>query len=58
MMAYEPLTLLVAVGFYLTTGSFQVSDIIQRRYKRGCLDAGASGRIYVYGGNQVPEIAF
>lgn len=29
MMAYEPLTLLVAVGFYLTTGSFQVADIIQ-----------------------------
>lgn len=29
MMAYEPLTLLVAVGFYLTTGSFLVSDIIQ-----------------------------
>lgn len=29
MMAYEPLTLLVAVGFYLTTGSFHVSDIIQ-----------------------------
>ena len=28
MMAYEPLTLLIAVGFYLTTGSFQVSDII------------------------------
>ena len=29
MMAYEPLTLLIAVGFYLTTGSFQVSDIIR-----------------------------
>ena len=28
MMAYEPLTLLVAVGFYLTTDSFLVSDII------------------------------
>ncbi len=28
MMAYEPLTLLVAVGFYLTTGSFHVGDII------------------------------
>ena len=28
MMAYEPLTLLVAVGFYLSTGSFQVSDIM------------------------------
>ena len=28
MMAYEPLTLLVAVGFYLTTGSFHVSDIV------------------------------
>lgn len=32
MMAYEPLTLLVAVGFYLTTGSFQVSDFIARDY--------------------------
>ena len=29
MMAYEPMTLLIAVGFYLTTGSFQVSDIIR-----------------------------
>ncbi len=29
MMAYEPLTLLIAVGFYLTTGSFHVSDIIR-----------------------------
>ena len=29
MMAYEPLTLLVAVGFYLTTGSFKVTAIIQ-----------------------------
>lgn len=28
MMAYEPLTLLLAVGFYLATGSFQVVDII------------------------------
>lgn len=28
MMAYEPLTLFVAVGFYLSTGSFQVVDII------------------------------
>ncbi|HIZ75655.1 MAG TPA: NADH-quinone oxidoreductase subunit H [Candidatus Mediterraneibacter stercoravium] len=32
MMAYEPLTLLVAVGFYLTTGSFQVSDFLTRDY--------------------------
>lgn len=32
MMAYEPLTLLVAVGFYLTTGSFQVSDFITSDY--------------------------
>lgn len=30
MMAYEPLTLLVAVGFYLTTGSFQVDQIIRQ----------------------------
>ena len=29
MMAYEPMVLLTAVGFYLATGSFQVSDIIQ-----------------------------
>ena len=29
MMAYEPLTLLMAVGFYLATGSFQVGDIIR-----------------------------
>ncbi len=30
MMAYEPLTLLVAVGFYLTTGSFHVDNIISQ----------------------------
>ena len=30
MMAYEPLTLLVAVGFYLTTGSFHVETIIRQ----------------------------
>ncbi len=28
-MAYEPMTLLVAVGFYLATGSFHISDIVQ-----------------------------
>lgn len=27
IMAYEPMTLLLAVGFYLATGSFQVADI-------------------------------
>ena len=32
VVAYEPLTLLVAVGFYLTTGSFQVSDFLTRDY--------------------------
>lgn len=30
MMAYEPLTLLMAVGFYLATGSFHVGDIIRQ----------------------------
>ena len=29
MMAYEPMILLTAVGFYLSTGSFAVSDIIR-----------------------------
>ncbi len=29
MMAYEPLTLIIAVGFYLATGSFHVADIVQ-----------------------------
>lgn len=29
MMAYEPMVLLVAIGFYVVTGSFSVSDIIQ-----------------------------
>ena len=38
MMAYEPLTLLIAVGFYLTTGSFQVSDIIRAEFC-GCRDS-------------------
>ncbi|WP_367926093.1 respiratory chain complex I subunit 1 family protein [uncultured Ruthenibacterium sp.] len=32
MMAYEPLTLLLAVGFYLATGSFHVGDIIRMPY--------------------------
>mgnify|MGYP000246569505 CR=1 FL=1 len=32
MMAYEPMTLLIAVGFYLATGSFRVDDIIQTKY--------------------------
>lgn len=30
IMAYEPMTLLLAVGFYLATGSFQVADIIRQ----------------------------
>lgn len=30
MMAYEPMVLLVGIGFYMSTGSFAVSDIIQR----------------------------
>lgn len=29
MMAYEPMVLLTAIGFYVCTGSFAVSDIIQ-----------------------------
>lgn len=29
MMAYEPMVLLVAIGFYVTTGSFGVSDIVK-----------------------------
>ena len=29
-MAYEPMTLLLAVGFYLATGSFQVADIVSQ----------------------------
>ena len=29
MMAYEPMILLTAVGFYLSTGSFKMADIIQ-----------------------------
>lgn len=32
IMAYEPMTLLLAVGFYLATGSFQVADIINMPY--------------------------
>lgn len=32
MMAYEPLTLLMSVGFYLATGSFHVGTIITREY--------------------------
>lgn len=29
MMSYEPMVLLTAVGFYLSTGTFQVADIVQ-----------------------------
>ena len=32
IMAYEPMTLLLAVGFYLATGSFQVITIIRMPY--------------------------
>lgn len=42
MMAYEPLTLLIAVGFYLTEGSFQVSAIIDAPWSArssGCPDS-------------------
>lgn len=31
LMAYEPMILIVAIGFYVTTGSFAVSDIIQSK---------------------------
>lgn len=31
MMSYEPMVLLTAVGFYLATGTFQISDIIQAK---------------------------
>lgn len=31
LMAYEPMVLLVAIGFYISTGSFAVSDIIQSK---------------------------
>ena len=30
IMAYEPMTLLLAVGFYMSTGSFQVRDIVSQ----------------------------
>lgn len=30
MMAYEPMVLLVGIGFYMSTGSFAVSDIIKQ----------------------------
>ncbi len=32
MMSYEPMELLTAVGFYLATGTFAVSDIVQAKY--------------------------
>ena len=32
MMAYEPMVLLVAIGFYMSTGSFAVSDIAKMDY--------------------------
>ena len=32
MRSYEPMELLTAVGFYLATGTFAVSDIIQAKY--------------------------
>lgn len=31
MMAYEPMVLLTAVGFYLATGTFQVTDIVHAK---------------------------
>ncbi len=32
MMAYEPMLLLTAVGFYLASGSFNVMDVLQMKY--------------------------
>ena len=32
MMCYEPMTLLVAIGFYYANGSFMVNDLIQAKY--------------------------
>ena len=32
MMAYEPMVLLTAIGFYIATGSFAVRDIASHRY--------------------------
>ena len=56
MMAYEPLTLLVAVGFLSRPQAPSMwRDIIQHAGQRGCVDAwDAPCRLYVYGGHQVP----
>ena len=32
MLAYEPMMLLVAVGFYMATGTFHIEEIIQQDY--------------------------
>lgn len=32
MMAYEPMTLMVCIGFYMLEGSFQVSDLVQSNH--------------------------
>lgn len=32
-MAYEPMLLMVALGFYLASGSFSVGDILTRPYE-------------------------
>lgn len=37
MMAYEPMVLLTAVGFYIATGSFHVSEIAQNNISAICV---------------------
>ena len=56
IMAYEPMTLLLAVGFYLATGSFQVADIIRPTGQRGCDDAGFPAGADVCYGHQTAQI--
>ena len=48
MMAYEPLTLLVAVGFYLTTGFFPCRKYYSSSCQCSIVDAWTLGWIYVY----------
>lgn len=58
MMAYEPLTLLMAVGFYLATGSFHVADIIPDA-SQCCADyAGLLAGLYVHHRHQAAQVAF
>ena len=56
MMSYEPMTLLIAVGFYLSTGSFRVEDIIASPTSAIWLMPGPVHRLHPDHGHQAAQV--